>query len=370
MQESNFLFNQRSVVTICRMKKAVIQVVILAGGTGTRLWPISREDRPKQFQRLVGRSTLFEEAVARAKLVTTKEHIFVATNERYVAEVRKQAPTIPLKNIIAEPAFRDTATCLGYAAQVLECRTPGGVMAVLYADHLISAREELRRKLRAAGELAALGKIAIIEVKSLYPATQLGWVKIGRQLMDASGQEVFAFEGFKEKPDLKKAIDFHRSGHYLWNTGLYVWRTDVLLDKFRQHLPDTYQRLQKIAQSLTSKKVVEREYAACQKISIDYGVMEKVRKDEVVILPADLGWSDVGTWESLKDELSKPTENLVDARHVGIDTTGCLIRGDSKRIIATIGLHDFVVVDTPDALLICPKNRSSDLKKIVEKLKK
>lgn len=350
-------------------KAAPLSVVILAGGTGTRLWPLSREAKPKQFQRLVGPTTLFQEAVKRARLVADPAHIFVATNERYVAEVKRQAKIIPTKNIIAEPAFRDTATCLGYAATVLEKRFPGGVMAVLYADHLIRETDELRRKLLAAADIARAGKFAIIEVKSLYPATQLGWVKIGKQVGDVRGEEVVAFEGFTEKPTYEKAVAFYRSGKYLWNTGLYVWRTDALLAKFVAHLPDTAKRLKKMSEHLADKKLVAAEYGACQKISIDYGVMEHIAKSEVAIIPADLGWSDVGTWASLKDELSPDGENLIDANHLGIDTTGCLVRGDKKKLIATVGLTDFIIVDSPDALFICPKARADEVKKLVEKLK-
>jgi len=350
-------------------QKPKLQVLILAGGTGTRLWPMSREAKPKQFQKLVGSRTLFQEAMKRARLVAQPADIFVATNAKYASEVRKQAPTIPRKNVIAEPAFRDTATCLGYAAQILENRKPGAVMAVLYADHLIQEEKELKRKLLAAAEVARGGKLAIIEVKSLYPATELGWVKVGRQIDDVHGEEVFAFEGFKEKPSLKKAVEFHRRGHYLWNTGLYIWRTDILLDKFKHHLPATARKLKKAAGS-ADKAVIAKEYSSCEKISVDYGIMEKVKKSEVAILPADLGWSDVGTWSSLKDELATTEENLIEANHVGVETKGCLIKSDSKKLIATVGIENLVIVDTKDALLILPKSRSGDTKKIVEKLGK
>lgn len=243
-------------------------------------------------------------------------------------------------------------------------------MAVLYADHLIADSTELTRKLKAAAEVAANGQLVIIEVQSQYPATQLGWVKLGRRLGKTKDEEIFAFAGFKEKPNFKKAIEFHNSKNYLWNTGLYVWRTDVLLAKYRQHLPVTARRLKKISKHLKNKTLIAKEYAACEKISVDYGIMERVAKSEVTILPATLGWSDVGTWESLKNELSENTENLIEANHIGINTTGCLIRGDNKKLIATAGVKDLVIVDTPDALLVCAKSEAGKIKKLVEKLPK
>lgn len=366
------------------MQKHPLQVLILAGGTGTRLWPASRQNSPKQFQTLVGRKTLFQLAVTRAKKITKTSNIFVATNSKFTKTVCKQAPQIPKKNIISEPAFRDTATCLGYAATVLESRNPGGVMAVIYADHLIQDEDELSRKIRAAAEVARSEKLAIVEIKSEYPATQLGWVQVKRSKKSevrsqkacppkpwrrrVLGEEVLELKRFVEKPNLENAKKFHASKDYFWNTGLYVWRTDILLDKFCLHLPGTFKRLKRISSNLENKKIIEKEYSACQKISIDYGIMEKVPTKEVAILPAKLGWSDVGTWGSLKNELSSDTKNLIEADHVGIETQGCLVRGTKKKLIATVGLENLVIVDTDDALLICSRDKSGDVKKIVERL--
>ena len=350
------------------MTKKNIQIVILAGGTGTRLWPLSRQAKPKQFQSLVSKRTLFQLAVARALRTAKLENIFVATNENFISLVRKQAPQILRKNILSEPAFRDTATCLGYAATVLQQRNPGGVMAVVYADHLIQDEKELVRKIQAAAEVAKSGKLSIIEIKSSYPATQLGWVQVQKKLGKVQGEDVFELKRFVEKPNLTKAKKFHANKNYFWNTGLYVWRTDILLNKFKKHLPKTFQRLRKISSNLKNKNLIKKEYSACQKISIDYGIMEKVNPAEVAILPAKLGWSDVGTWSSLKDELSDKKKNLIEGSCLNIDTEGCLIKSDSKKLIVTIGLKNLVIVDTADALLICPKECSGDVKKIVEML--
>jgi len=358
--------------------KSPLQILILAGGVGTRLWPMSRKKLPKQFQPLIGRQTLFQLAISRARKITGPKNIFVATNEQFSKTVKKQAPALPAKNVISEPAFRDTATCLGFAAAILEKRNPGGVFAVVYADHLIREEAEFIRKIRAAAEIASSGKLAIIEVESQFPATQLGWVEVAlsRELKKSRGERVFELKKFIEKPDLLRAKKFHRSKNFFWNTGLYVWRSDVLLSKFQAHLPKTFARLMKISKNLNSPRIIKKEYSACEKISIDFGIMEKVPPREIAILPAKLGWSDVGTWESLKlvleqhrrNELSDADENLIENDFLAIDSTGNFVKLDSKKFVALVGVKNLIVVETKDALLICQKSKSGEVKKVVQNL--
>ncbi len=350
--------------------KPPLQILILAGGIGTRLWPMSRRNLPKQFQPLVGNKTLFQLALTRAKKVTSSENIFIATNQEFTKLVRRQAPEIPTRNIIAEPDFRDTATCLGFAATILESRNPGGVFAVLYADNLIQNEAEFTRKVRAAAEIANSGKIAIIEVESNFPSTQYGWVEVAKKLPSACGEKVFELKRFVEKPNLINAKKFHISKKFFWNTGLYVWRSDILLSKFQAHLPKTFTRLMRISQNLNSKKIIKKEYSACEKTSIDFGIMEKIPASEVAILPAKLGWSDVGSWESLKNELSNTTENLVDNDFFAIESTGNFIKTFSKKFVALVGVSNLAVIETADAILICQKERSGEVKKIVQFLEK
>ncbi|MFH1375874.1 MAG: sugar phosphate nucleotidyltransferase [Patescibacteria group bacterium] len=366
------------------MRSTPLQIVILAGGVGTRLWPMSRQKLPKQFQPLVGSKTLFQLAVFRAQKVTQTKNIFVATNKQFTSIVRKQAPKVPVKNIISEPAFRDTATCLGFAATILEKRNPGGIMAVIYADHLIRDEKELTRKIHAAAEVARKGKLAIIEVESYFPATQLGWVELAREVPKVNRERVFELRRFVEKPNLAKAKKFHRSKKFFWNTGLYVWRTDVLLSKFQAHLPRTFERLMRISNALNEStnsnvgansnlrlhKLIKKEYSACEKISIDFGVMEKVSPSDIAILPAKLGWSDVGTWASLKDQLSAESKNLVDGELLAVDSSGNFVKTSSQKLVALVGVKNLVVVETADALLICEKSKSGEVKKIVQNLEK
>jgi mannose-1-phosphate guanylyltransferase len=356
------------------MQKTPLQILILAGGIGTRLWPMSTRKLPKQFQPLIGKQTLFELAISRALKLTDSKNIYIATNQEYTKLVKQQAAQISTKNIISEPAFRDTATCLGYAATILESRNPGGVFAVMYADNLIREEKEFTKKIQAATEIASSGKIAIIEVESTFPSTQYGWVEVGKKLPNIQGEKVFELKRFVEKPNLVRAKKFHASKKMFWNTGLYVWRIDVLLSKFQTHLPKTFARLMKIGDSLQktedSEKLIEKEYAACEKISIDFGIMEKIDPQEVAILPAKLGWSDVGSWESLKNELSLEKENLINNDYHAIESHGNFVKINKEKFIALIGVKDLVVVETDDALLICKKEKSGEVKKIVQALEK
>jgi len=346
----------------------------MAGGTGTRLWPLSRINKPKQFQKLVSEKTMLQDTIARINFLKPQD-IYVSTNAEYENTVREQTKgKIPGGNIILEPALRDTAPSIGLAATYLAKKHPKEVMAVIYADHLIQKSDEFIKKLKIAEKLAKEeNTLNIIEVKAKFPNVNLGYVKIGKMLREMNGVEIFSFEKFTEKPDLKTAIAFLNSYKYLWNTGLYVWRVETILNKFKKHLPKTYQQLQKIQKNIgtkNEKKTIEEEYPLCEKISIDYGIMEKVDPKEVRIIPAELGWSDVGTWDSIFSELVHTNgENLIKAKQVGIDTHGSLIYGTKDKLIATIGIKDLIIVETADALLICDKKRSHDVKKLVEKLK-
>jgi mannose-1-phosphate guanylyltransferase len=350
-----------------------MKAVILAGGIGTRLWPLSRNARPKQFQTLINEKTMLQETVNRLSFLN-EENIYIATNQEFFEEVLKQIPNIPIKNIILEPALRDTATCIGFAAMRLSINDPTEVMCIIYADHLIKDPKEFKNKLLTAEKLAKEEKtLNIIEVKARFPNVNLGYVQVGKKLKKINGNEILEFKKFTEKPDIKTAKKFLKSGDYLWNTGMYVWRIDTILEKYKKHLPKTYKHLMKMQDAIGKKdeeKVIAEHYKACEKISIDYAIMEKVNPSEVRIIPANFGWSDVGTWESIHAEMTKnPRENLIHGKHICIDTKGSLIRTDNPyKIIATIGLENIIIVDTPDALLVCPKDRSQDVKKIVKKL--
>lgn len=352
-----------------------MKAVILAGGTGTRLWPLSRTSKPKQFQKLVGNRTMLQETIERLSFLKASD-IYISTNDTYEKIVREQSKgLIHSKNIIIEPDLKDTAPCIGLAAVTLAKKYPNEVMAIIYADHLIQNKKEFIQKLKIAEKLArSENTLNIIEVKAKFPNVHLGYVKIGKMLKEIDGNEIFSFEKFTEKPDLELAKKFLQSYKYLWNTGLYVWKVSTILKYFKKYLPKTYKNLMSIQKYLDTpdeQKALQKYYPECDKISIDYGIMEKVNPKEVRIIPAELGWSDVGTWESLFQELAKNENmNIIKGQHMAIDTHGSLIYPYNHKLIATIGLKDIVIIDTEDALLVCKKNQSQAVKNLVEKLKK
>lgn len=341
-----------------------LKVVILAGGAGTRLWPMSTKQKPKQFQALVSERTMLQETFDRVSFLGA-ENIYVATNEEYVPLVKEQLPEIDKSRIIAEPALRDTAPCIGLAAAMIEKDDPEAIMSVIYADHLVKDEEEFREKLQAAAKLVSEeDSLCIIEVRAKAPNTNLGYVRIGEKLQSIGAADVHEFKEFKEKPDAETAKQFIESGDYLWNTGFYVWRANRILQEFAAHMPETHTHLKEIQNGAP----VSEHYPLCEKISIDYGIMEKVDPAQVRIIPADLGWSDIGTWAALHEELAQnPEENIIKGRAVQTDSSGNLIYNDSEKEICTLGLTNTIVVHYEGQTLIMPKDRSADLKTLLAK---
>lgn len=350
--------------------------MILAGGTGTRLWPLSRKKSPKQFHSLISNKSLLLETIRRLSFQKPKD-IYIATTKAYLDQVKTQINGfIPLENLIIEPALMDTAPCIGLIATILHHRYPTSVMAIIYADHLIQNQEELIKKLKIADQLAReQNTFNIIGVKANFPSVNLGYAKPGKHIQNIDNVPIYAFKKFIEKPNLKTAKTLLKHQGCFWNTGLYVWRTAAILEQFQKHQFQTWKILQKINQYVDQPdftKQLKRLYPQTEKISIDYGIMEKIDLDKVRIIPADLGWSDIGTWENLWNKISSHqinNGNVIKGEHLGINSSNNLIYGQSEKVIATIGLKDLIIIDTPDALLVCPKDKSYLLKDLLEKIK-
>jgi len=338
-----------------------MKAVILAGGGGTRLWPLSTLEKPKQFQKLVSNKTMLEESVNLLDFLKPTD-IYLAINKKHLNLVQRLCPKIPKNNIIIEPALRDTASCIGFAAAIIAKCHPKEVMAIIYADQLIKNKKELQTKLKLAEKIAIKEHtLNIIEISALTPHTGYGYIKLGK-LLNKSDQ-VYELGRFVEKPSLEKAKEYIRSGNYLWNTGIYVWENKTLLEAYFQHQPETYKKLMEM---MKNPAKIKQLYPTLQKISLDYAIMEKVHPKKVRIIKSDkLGLVDVGNWEAIFDELSKSKKENVKRGNVKLlECEGCLIYGNFKKPVKAIGLKDIVVVDTEDGLLVSQKSQSKRIKEL------
>lgn len=347
-----------------------VHVTILAGGSGTRLWPRSRQSRPKQFLNLAGPRSMLVETVERVLPLVPLERIHVLTGPEHAPLVAQQLPDLPAENIMVEPSPRGTAPCLGLAALRLFRRTGrlDDVMISLHADHVVTQVDRFREALRAAAAVARDGHLVTIGIIPTYPETGFGYVERAEALPPAAGQEVFRVARFTEKPPLERARQFVESGRYYWNSGYFAWTLGNILGEFGRLLPELYARLQRMAPADAAPPAVDA-WEGITPVTIDVGIME--RAEDLAVIPCDLGWSDIGSWAALHDLLpSDEQDNVVSegTRHIGIDTTGCLIYG-TDRLIATVGLEGMVVVDTGDALLILPKSRAQDVSALVRELR-
>lgn len=344
--------------------------LIMAGGVGSRLWPRSRKQTPKQLLNLTSERTMFQEAVARLNPLFKAEQIFVVTGAGYVSTMREQVPELPAQNYIVEPSGHGTAPCIGLAALYLRRLDPGAIMAVLTADHFIEEWEAFREALEAADRLARQGRLVTLGIKPGFPSTGYGYVLRDEKLADLGGLEAYRVKRFTEKPDLPTARKFLATGRYYWNSGMFIWRVADVMAEFRRQMPELHQQLTEIDAAVGTpqeKNVLERVWQDVENQTVDYGIMEGARN--VAVIPVDIGWSDVGSWATLLDILPGDGDgNVVTGCHLGVDTKRTFVYSP-HRLVATVGLDDMIVVDTGDALLVCPRDRAQDVKKIVDELK-
>lgn len=338
-----------------------MKAVILAGGAGTRLWPLSTKEKPKQFHALCSEKTMLQEAVERLNFLQN-EDIYIAINKDHLQLTQKLCPQIPKENIIIEPALRDTAAAIGYSAKIIEDKFPGSVMAIIYADQWIKNTENFQKYLKIAGQIAEEEKtLNIIEVPATSPHTGYGYVKLGQKTAEIDNTEIYEIDCFKEKPDQKTAEEFVKAGNYLWNTGIYVWKTDVLLGYFKEYQPKSHEKLMQ----MTSPEKVEELYPLLEKISLDYAIMEKVPAKEIRIIKAtDLDWSDIGDFEALYEELDKNAEgnNIIRGNIKSHELTNSVVINEKETPIKILGLSDVVIVNTKDGLLVSKKSLAKQLK--------
>ena len=349
-----------------REKKTAL---IMAGGRGERFWPRSRQNMPKQFLSLTDDGkTMIQLTVERILPLVNMEDIFIVTNRSYKDLVREQLPDLPDENILCEPVGKNTAPCIGLGAVHIAKKYGDAVMMVLPSDHLIKYTSLFLNTLSDACEVAEQGgNLVTLGIAPDCPETGYGYIKF--QPEQTLGR-AFAVERFVEKPDLETAKAYLASEQYLWNSGMFIWKTSTILDNLQAHLPETYAGLCKIREAIGTpmeEQVLEREFQGFRAESIDYGVMEKAR--DIYILSGAFGWDDVGSWLAVsRIKRSNELGNVVNGNVVTVDTRNTTIQG-SEKLIAAVGLEDMIVVDSEDALLICEKDHAGDIKKVLENLK-
>lgn len=343
--------------------------VIMAGGGGTRLWPLSRQERPKQSLALLGDRTMFQIAVDRLAPLFPPERILVVTNDRYAADLRRQSPALPAANFVLEPTPRGTAPAIALAAQALQQRDPQAVMACLTADHAIGQEARFRDLLAAAAELAGDDFLVTLGITPTFPSTGLGYIQRGAPIGRYGGFDTYRAARFKEKPPLPEAEAMLADGLHSWNSGMFVWRTARILAEVAQQMPALSAVLQRYAAQPESLPAV---WGDAPNQTIDYGIMEHAA--DVAVIPAEVEWNDIGSWEALLDVLPPDADGniVIGAEHLHAASGSLLVHSSNahpRRLIATIGLKNMVIVDTDDVLLVCPRDRSQDVRALVDQLK-
>ena len=350
--------------------------VVMAGGSGTRFWPLSRQRRPKQFLALAGGAPLLAATVARLPPLAGLERTYVVCGPAHARAVRRLLPGLPARNLLVEPCARNTAPCVGLAALHVARREPRGVMAMLPADHHIARPAGFRSALGVAARVAERGDIATIGVRPSRPETGYGYLEVGARLALPGrvrrGLEPHRVKRFVEKPDAATAARYLAQGDHLWNSGIFVFRADVILDEIRRAMPALGAQLDRIAAALGTPRagrVLKKVFPECPAISIDYGVMEK--SDRIAVVPAEFGWSDVGSFAALSDVRAADRQgNVVEGDALVVDGRNNVVLAQPGRPLAVVGLDDVIAVDAGDAVLLCRRDRAQDVRKVVEELRR
>lgn len=346
--------------------------VIMAGGGGTRFWPLSRQAKPKQLLNLSGQGLMINETISRIKDVIEPKNIFIVTNKNQIDQMTSMVnPDILREHILAEPQARNTAACIGYAAFEILLKYGDGVMCIFPSDHYIKDIKEFQRVLQAGIIRAEQSpKLITIGIKPTFPSTGYGYIKYDQESIKDPKQAVYDVMEFVEKPNYKLARQYIESGQYVWNSGVFLWKASVIIENFKRFLPKVYEYLYEISKSIGSadeNETLSRIYPMIPSISIDYGIME--RSNDVEMLIGDFGWNDVGSWDTL-GELYDMDEsgNVIKGEQINLNTKNCISYSQS-RFIATVGVENLIIVETQDAVLVCKKDQAQDVKLVVDQIK-
>lgn len=342
--------------------------VIMAGGGGTRFWPLSRQAKPKQLLNLSGKEIMVNETIDRLAQTANKDDIFIVTNKTQADEMKKVTKgRIKENHVLSEPSARNTAACIGYAAMEIIKKYGDGIMVITPSDAFIKNVDEFTRILSIAVKTAEESdKLVTVGITPTFPSTGYGYIKYNTT--DAG--EAKKVDEFKEKPDLETARVYVESGNYAWNSGMFIWKASTILKNFENMLPDIYEDIVKLGNAMNTEneyKVIDEVYPQIRSISIDYGIMEQSK--DVMVVPGEFGWNDVGSFDMLKVMHDEDADgNVVVGNCVNIDTKNSVVYS-SGRLVTTLGLDNIVVVETQDGIMVCSKDRVQDVKKIVDQLK-
>lgn len=354
--------------------KPAVKVLIMCGGKGTRMWPISNMSHPKQFESILGDTSMFRETVDRVLKTFAAEDIYIATSQLFAKQIKQQAKEIPSENFIFEPAMRDNLGALGLATAIIEKRHPGSVMVLLWgADHLVKKVDVFLDSLNKAASLASKSdKMILIDAVATYPSVHNGWIEIGNQVTTHEDSPVYEFIRQVEKPDITQAQKFYSSPNYLIHTGYMATKTSLLLKFYQEYAPATYAIIKRITQALDTpdyNEVLAIEYPKFEKLSVDYGLYEKLPSSTQWEMPAEFGWVDVGTWELLYHGLAKDENgNVVIGQAKLINVTNSLIVSKKNGIMGLIGLDGMIVVQTDDDMLVAPLGQAPLVKDLYAKI--
>ena len=342
--------------------------VIMAGGIGARFWPRSKKKSPKQLLKIVGDNTMIQETVRRINGLIPKENILIVTNETQKPGIIEQLPEIPIENIIIEPFGRNTAACIGLAAIVIQKRSPDAVTFVMPADHIIKDDESFLNTLKTASQFSIENQALVtIGIQPTRPETGYGYIQIDE---DSGKNSVYKVLTFAEKPNYATAVNFIKSGDFFWNSGMFIWKIDTILNEFKQLMPDLYEGLIKISEQLGSpdfSNKLNEIYGHLKSISIDYGIMEK--SDKVFLVKGQFSWSDVGSWEAVYELSEKDGDGNVKVGTVYTDMALDSYIYSPDKLTAVIGLDNVIVINCNDALLICKRDKAQDVKNVIDYLK-
>ncbi len=349
-----------------------LNAVILAGGSGTRLWPLSTPGFPKQFLPLPNGRSMIQESLARVETLVSPEQAWVVTGRSMVELVHEHLPSVPVSHIFGEPMGRSTAAAIGWAAATIARRDPQAIMMVLTADHVITKIDVFNQALRLAARLAGQGYLVTLGIKPTGPETGYGYIRYAAPLTEGFNHQAFYGERFIEKPNVATAQAYLQDGHYVWNSGMFVWKVETILAELHMHLPELARKIDTIVEAMGTageRATLDELWPTLQTISIDYGVMEKTSK--FAVIPVDIGWNDVGNWEQY-GSLFPADEHAVRSvgHHQGLGSQNIFVYNNTQRQVFTIGLEDVVVVETNDKTVICHKDAVQKVKELAESQQK